>query len=224
MDLDVEDDLGQPPGEKDAWASYQQHRKIRSFGDGSGVGLIDGSGEPIVKQEEAIDDEEEEDDTPRRASSSRPGKRRASAMSASDKASPAISRSGSGADLSGRHARKRRGEEQLLLDDHLLPEEMKRTGQLTGKRDRPVSGTVPTIPKKELEPDKESEDITDEPDEIDDADRPVEAPEVDAVDEDAEQGEDGQEEGAEDEDEDEEGEDGGEVTRCVCQREGELFS
>ena len=32
--------------------------------------------------------------------------------------------------------RRRRGEDQLLLDDHLLPEEMRRTGKISGKRAR----------------------------------------------------------------------------------------
>lgn len=202
---------------KDAWASYQRQRKRRSFGEANGSGAV------VVKQEEALDDAEDED-TPRRVKGGgkRSGSRRASAVSTADKGSPAISRSGSGMDLGSRQSRKRRGEEQLLLDDHLLPEEMKRTGQLTGKRDRPASGTVPTLAKKEVGQDKESEESTDEADgAAEQEEEPTEQlTEPDVAEEQVEDAQEVDEEADEEEGGSDEEGDGGEVTRCVCQREG----
>jgi len=55
-------------------------------------------------------------------------------------------------DSAGR-ARKRRGEGQLLLDDHLLPAEMRRTGSLSGKRGKDKDGE-----DDEMEDEQEAEE------------------------------------------------------------------
>lgn len=124
--------------------------------------------------------------------------------------------------------RRRRGEEQLLLDDHLLPEEIRRTGSLNGKRkgqgmdlvekqelldeeeadadEGDVADEVNEDGASELEaveveePRVEVEDIADEQPSADDI---IEQSIVDPDEEDADDG------------------DGEEVTRCVCQLEGE---
>jgi len=83
-----------------------------------------------VKQER-IDDEHqagENEETPRRNGHAANGSHRGISP-------PSIER----LDSAGR-ARKRRGEEQLLLDDHLLPAEMRRTGSLSGKRGKGKDG------------------------------------------------------------------------------------
>lgn len=94
-------------------------------------------------------------------------------------------------------ARKRRGEDQLLLDDHLLPKEIRVPGgQIAPRREKPGGkrAAVEEPPKEEVveeapEPEEEEADVT-----------------ADAA-EDAEEG-----------DEDDDGKD---ITRCVCKREGE---
>lgn len=88
--------------------------------------------------------------------------------------------------------RRRRGEDQLLLDDHLLPEEMRRTGKISGKRaresntsaasdgHRPSSRRQSVIAKEEeAEPEVEAE-AGDEPAALESGTKPneerVEAP------------------------------------------------
>lgn len=96
-------------------------------------------------------------------------------------------------------ARKRRGEDQLLLDDHLLPKEIRVAGgQIAPRREKPggKKAAVEEQPKQEVveeapEPEEEEADVT-----------------ADAT-EDAEEG-----------DEDDDGKD---ITRCVCKREGEYL-
>lgn len=96
-------------------------------------------------------------------------------------------------------ARKRRGEDQLLLDDHLLPKEIRVPGgQIAPRRDKSGSrkAVVEEQPKQEVveeapDPEEEEADVT--------AD----------VTEEAEEG-----------DEDDDGKD---ITRCVCKREGEYY-
>jgi hypothetical protein len=99
-----------------------------------------------------------------------------------------------------RSARRRRGEEQLLLDDHLLPKEMrvhppKREKGASSKRSEPPEDPEPE-PEKEEKPATKVAKV--EPEE------PAE-PEAE------------EEEAGEDEEEED---DSAEITRCVCKREG----
>ncbi len=90
--------------------------------------------------------------------------------------------------------RKRRGEDQLLLDDHLLPKEMQKTGSLSGKR---KGGPARDDDEgDDIEMDGQTDTVTEEALAVDGVDE--------AVEEDEEEGQD--------------------VTRCVCQRDGGLFS
>jgi hypothetical protein len=105
--------------------------------------------------------------------------------------------------------RRRRGEGQLLLDDHLLPEELRKTGTLAGKRT--LSGGH-IKPEEEVEVEAEAE-VEAEPEasgsgsvngNIEEENGDVEVPL-------------GEEDGADGDEEET-----AEVTRCVCQRQGEL--
>lgn len=92
-----------------------------------------------------------------------------------------------------RNPRKRRGEDQLLLDDHLLPKEMRQHVPIPPRRDKSAKRSEPDEAPKQ------------EPAEED----PPEAEEPEA-----------EEEGGDDVEDDE---DSPEITRCVCKREGECF-
>jgi len=91
------------------WEEGQQPHSVRSFPKAS-----------EVKQEQDVDDET----TPRKVTAAQDD-----AVIDPDASPPPIERADS-----SKLNRKRRGEEQLLLDDHLLPAEMRRTGSLNGKR------------------------------------------------------------------------------------------
>lgn len=120
--------------------------------------------------------------------------------------------------------RKRRGEEQLLLDDHLLPEEMRRTGKLTGKRGRDgeeirkeddvdfaeIYRNIRNVQVEEdgVLPENEDEELTKEDEEEEKADLPT----TDQEEEEVQQ---------EDEEEDIGDADDSEATRCVCERDSE---
>ncbi|CAK9784250.1 hypothetical protein CC85DRAFT_310108 [Cutaneotrichosporon oleaginosum] len=91
-----------------------------------------------------------------------------------------------------RNPRKRRGEEQLLLDDHLLPKEMRQHAPIPPRRDKSVKRSEP-----EEAPPKE------EPAELEEAE--TEEVEVEEVGDDAD-----------------DGDDSGEITRCVCKREEDI--
>ncbi|WVQ80701.1 hypothetical protein IAT38_002806 [Cryptococcus sp. DSM 104549] len=118
-----------------------------------------------------------------------------STLSASGANTPA-SRAGSTPDTAGRSAsrqgRKRRGEEQLLLDDHLLPAEIRRTAADEGKRDD----------------NDEEEDAEEGEAEGDDEVKGEEE------EEEADEGE-----GEDFDDGEEDIEEGKDITRCVCKRE-----
>lgn len=94
-------------------------------------------------------------------------------------------------------ARKRRGEDQLLLDDHLLPKEIRVPGgQIAPRREKSASrkGAHEEQPKQEVietAPEAEGEEA------------------------------DGGADGGEDVDEGDDDDDGKDITRCVCKREGE---
>ncbi|BEJ17327.1 hypothetical protein CspHIS471_0607280 [Cutaneotrichosporon sp. HIS471] len=102
-----------------------------------------------------------------------------------------------------RNPRKRRGEEQLLLDDHLLPKEMRQHAPIPPRRDKSAKRSEPGDPPPKEEPAEPEEPEEPEPEEPDEP----EAEEVEA------------EEGGDDV---EEGDDSGEITRCVCKREEDI--
>lgn len=103
--------------------------------------------------------------------------------------------------LSSSRAKRRRGEEALLLDDHLLPPELRRSGPTAHKR-KHSKGQEDRLTEDGGKV-KEDEEMGDGEEEVD----------VDPV------------QAVEEEEEDEDGdEDEQDVTRCVCQRDGELFT
>lgn len=113
--------------------------------------------------------------------------------------------SGDSSNPNSRLGRKRRGEEQLLLDDHLLPAELRRLGKIQGDRDRRLSRTAASDAFKrgtDEHAEVAEEAVVEDEDGEDEPEPPAEA-------EDA---------GADDFSSDDE-----EVTRCVCQRERESF-
>lgn len=76
--------------------------------------------EMVIEQEVKDEPETEDEKTPRQTRTRR---------------RPSATPTGSATSERGAsQVRRRRGEEQLLLDDHLLPEEMRRTGKMPGKR------------------------------------------------------------------------------------------
>lgn len=139
--------------EDDVWETYRRHRAVKGFvrkddgvksesgeierdgGDHQLGNAVDVNGDQSQDQhqQQHIDvlpdaDEPEDSNHPPRTRS-KPIPRDMSAISASDGNTPA-SASGSDANLGragSRQGRRRRGEEQLLLDDHLLPAEIRRT-------------------------------------------------------------------------------------------------
>ena len=178
------------------WDTYRRHRGVRSFGVAAGE-----NGE-----------EDDDDETPKKSGPSRRSTRGGSQLDTLDFASP--SEAGGSNQRSGR---RRRGEEQLLMDDHLLPAEL-RAGRMTSRRGS-------TRVKNEHDPEEE-EDVRviegkgsgsrqnsglldlepeghDQPKELDNA----------------------VEEAAEAEDEGDLGEEEKEdITRCICKQDGELYS
>lgn len=139
--------------EDDVWETYRRHRAVKGFvrkddnvksefsemERDDGDHLLDnpvhvnGDKSHDEHQHQHIDvlhdaDEPEDSNHPPRTRS-KPIPRGMSAISASNGNTPA-SASGSDANLGragSRQGRRRRGEEQLLLDDHLLPAEIRRT-------------------------------------------------------------------------------------------------
>lgn len=110
------------------------------------------------------------------------------------------------ADSFSRQNRRRRGEEQLLLDDHLLPEELRKTGALAGKRGQKENEAQTHIEEAKQEVQEASEVFEEDEDEN-----------IDPV-EDAEEEQDltGEAEVGDEEQKD--------VTRCVCKQDGKCFS
>ncbi|RXK36770.1 hypothetical protein M231_05931 [Tremella mesenterica] len=109
------------PEHKNDWETYRRNRAMRSFRQAKSV--------------KAEEEEEEEEMTPGRT---RPTKntRALSIPIPSTVDTPVSDVSEQRSVSAGRQVRKRRGEEQLLLDDHLLPEEIRRAATVLGKRDR----------------------------------------------------------------------------------------
>lgn len=94
-------------------------------------------------------------------------------------------------------ARKRRGEDQLLLDDHLLPKEIRVPGgQIAPRREKPGG-------KKAALEEQPKQEVVEEAPEPEEEEAEVAADAAEEV-----------EEGDEDDD-------GKDITRCVCKREGE---
>ena len=121
--------IGAPvPDPLDGWDAYHHHRSVRGFSAVTGEvklepGVEDG-GEDVAK-------------SPIRTANGAGlrGRLQSTATptgSDAPKASTSASASERAASLG--QSRKRRGEDQLLLDDHLLPAEMRRTGSSTRKR------------------------------------------------------------------------------------------
>ncbi|OCF72860.1 hypothetical protein I204_06089 [Kwoniella mangroviensis CBS 8886] len=175
---------------KDDWEDYRRHRTVRSFGNVS------------VKEEPGLDDNDigkanedgNEEVTPVHTRSYKrnglnipPGSGENTPLATTPLSN--TERSGS----ASRQTRKRRGEDELLLDDHLLPAEIRRTSFSSKKQ------------KKEKEEEEEQK---------------VEEHAVEVDDEQDEQKEDQEEEEEEgEEEEEEEEEEVKDVTRCVCHKE-----
>ena len=166
-------------GGKDPWEVYRRRRGIRALS--------------AAKAEVKVEPEDEdEDETPRKT---RNGHKRALVVPPSGGNTPSASTSASISDRGtsmAKQGRKRRGEELLLLDDHLLPEELRRIGGLAGKRERVGQG-------------KEAEEGEEEQIEVDGA---------------GQQEQEGEAE--EDEGDDNDDDQLPDITRCVCQKEGEF--
>jgi hypothetical protein len=200
----------------DAWSSYRKHRKLRSFGDvreaiavlGEERGKSDQIGSStddvalaMVKDELDIGGDEKD------ANATLVRTRSSKSKAVTNGHTPTMSETDQ-LGSAGRQTRKRRGEDQLLLDDHLLPEELRRTGGLSGKRERGHGLKEDTVPVKEIRA-----EVVQEPGEEEDkiiANGEGSEAEIEETNVDEES----------DGNDDEEG-DGKEVTRCVCQKEGE---
>ncbi|WVW84766.1 hypothetical protein I302_106801 [Kwoniella bestiolae CBS 10118] len=170
---------GQGEGEgEDDWDSYRRHRAVRGFGN------------VTVKEEPGLDEHENEETPVKTRSSKINGN--GSNIPASGENTPLATTPLSNAERSGsasRQTRKRRGEDELLLDDHLLPVEIRRTS-FSSKKTK----------KERLEDDDEQDEQGKKVGEQDDAD------EI-AVEDD------------EEDEEEEEEEEVKDITRCVCQKE-----
>ncbi|WWD18550.1 hypothetical protein CI109_103003 [Kwoniella shandongensis] len=155
-DAAMEVDVDEPKGEDD-WDTYRRHRAVRGFG-----------GPPPkveVKLEPGADtgaiEEGDEEETPIKT---RNGKAVNRTLSFTEVANTPNSTPGSDNERgrsASRQARRRRGEEQLLLDDHLLPAEIRRTQ--APKRDK-SAGAVKDVEEEEPVVEDEVEDAADEAD------------------------------------------------------------
>ncbi|KAK8858658.1 hypothetical protein IAR55_002887 [Kwoniella newhampshirensis] len=180
------------PGGEDDWDTYRRHRAVRGFG---------GAPKFEVKLEPGADngviEEDEEEDTPVKTRNGKAVNRTLSFTAASDANTP-LSTPGSDNERgrsASRQARRRRGEELLLLDDHLLPAEIRRTGTMGAKKEK-FSGAG-----KDAEAEDDEEEMT--AGNAEEAEDEEDTGEGDAIDVDNEGDE----------------EEGKDVTRCVCHQE-----
>ena len=170
----------------DDWEEYRKHRSVRGFTAKSEVKVEPG------------EEDEDGDDTPQRYGKKRSRMRPHHA--GNDTASgetPASNSERVGS--TGRAGRRRRGEEELLLDDHLLPPDVRKIGELVSRRvNKPESTTEDEEPRRhDADRSKSGDQHVDE--------APIE----------------GEDEGVT---EVEYGDEREEMTRCVCRTEGELCS
>lgn len=205
MDIDdsirVEND-GDKSIDADDWDTYRRHRGVRGFG---------GAGKVAVKVEPSEDEATEPPEGDDAVAATNGNAFDSEALATRDSASAS-------AEPLSRSQRKRRGEDQLLLDDHLLPKEVRGQGALAPRRE----GTKPrrSGEPSELAPENKPVAATDDKEET---------PKADVADEPAVASGDGDEagdvvddgEGDGDLDGDDDDDDGNDVTRCVCHRQGE---
>jgi len=122
------------------WDSYRRHRHVRGFTAAkNGVKVESEAREttPLAINEVAEEGPAEEPDPPEDEEQLQPFEEETEQ-----------------AEINDRQTRKRRGEGQLLMDDHLLPKEIKEKGQVSGKRGR---DGLPK-PVEDAEPAEEEED------------------------------------------------------------------
>lgn len=181
--------------EGDDWDAYRQRRAVRGF---SGV-----KGE-VKKEPNDSPEPDEAEETPKTRRNSIKGSRALSFPNRSAANSPSVGSATPDVGGSASRSRKRRGEGQRLLDDHLLPEEMRKTGSLTGKRGRSDAPEEGHGDEGMLEEDAV---VDEDPQDAKDA----EADEDQVI-----------KENTEAHDHTADDEDPKDVTRCVCQSEGEL--
>jgi hypothetical protein len=121
-------------------------------------------------------------------------------------------RTGSERAASQNRAKRRRGEEALLLDDHLLPPEVRRISQSTSRRgSKNVNREDLKVPPPPEDPPQDVEMTDAEPEAVEGEDE-VDDMEDDGLAEDAEDAEEGDDW------------DGPDITRCVCTNDGEYPS
>ncbi|WVR06403.1 hypothetical protein IAU60_003434 [Kwoniella sp. DSM 27419] len=179
-----------PEQEGNSWADYKKSRTVRAFQDAprqEGDGGLEQAGRGVKTEpaEESGAAEEggvvKEEETPVRSRSTRinPG-------SASTPVPASAERAGS----ASRAGRKRRGEDELLLDDHLLPVEIRRTTSVSKRRPSAIE--------------REEEEIVAEPEQVAEAEEPNESPISEVIDVELSDVDD---------------EDGKDITRCVCHKE-----
>lgn len=199
-----EENNGDKSVDADDWDAYRRGRGVRGF---SGAGKVAVKLEPSEDGAAETADAEHAPETNGEVSESAA---RAKRDSASASAEP-LSRS----------QRKRRGEDQLLLDDHLLPKEVRVQGSLAPRREgqKPRRSGEPSelAPEAKASPTKSGKAAEGDlaPSKKDDPEPEIsgDADEADGIAD--------EEEGDEDVDVDEDEEDGNDITRCVCQRQGE---
>ncbi|WRT67862.1 uncharacterized protein IL334_004836 [Kwoniella shivajii] len=188
---------------EDDWHSYRRSRLVRKFGNGDASSTASGSNQVQIEVKEEPDIDNEGIQAPGKGESEEtPVKtRRGSRLHyLSNENTPSASASLLNSDRDNRAGsasrlgRKRRGEDELLLDDHLLPAEIRRTNTSAKKEKKEEVEEEEKRVEPEMEQEEEDEDDVG-------AGTGIEV-EVD--------------EEEEDEDEEEEVKD---VTRCVCQKE-----
>lgn len=193
----------------DDWSAYHRHRAMKSFSTAADL-AAGSSTHGFMGQEEA---DQETPGRTRAAQGKTASRKRATSRSFNGTPTAPTSTSASerGESVGRLRAKKRRGEEQLLLDDHLLPVELRQTASVTGKRER--SGMSVKDEPEEIE--EMEQDLTEESGEAE-------------LDLEAEAGRGDEELAAEDleVEDDAEGDDDEEeeITRCVCQKEGQSFN
>ncbi|WWC88464.1 uncharacterized protein L201_003375 [Kwoniella dendrophila CBS 6074] len=179
----------------DEWDSYRKHRIGRAFGESNNAGEIEIKEEPGLEElglENGNQDEDGKDEeTPIKTRSSKLNGNGFNKFPGSGENTPLATTPLSNTERAGsasRQTRKRRGEDELLLDDHLLPVEIRRTSFSAKK------------PKKEKEVEKveEVEQAIEDEEDVPDLDDETS--------------------NHEDEDEEEEEEEVKDVTRCVCHK------
>lgn len=132
-----------------AWDAYHRQRAVRGFGQTSEV------------KTEPQDVPEDNDETPRKGTNGNGHAKTESVGKWTESVAPESPPPTARMDSGGRLGRKRRGEDQLLLDDHLLPAEMRR-GAAAGKKSVDekvhVESEAPADEEEEEDGEEEQED------------------------------------------------------------------